>query len=70
MNGWNKGRITGWPSQNQPAQADQANTEAETETEEADVEVVEETPPSKLAVLVTFFTSLVSSIIPEQPQVI
>jgi len=56
--------------QNQPAQADQANTEAETETEEADVEVVEETPPSKLAVLVTFFTSLVSSIIPEQPQVI
>jgi len=59
--------------QNQPPPVDQANIEAnttETETEEADVEAVEETPPSKLAVLVTFFTSLVSSIIPEQPQVI
>ena len=38
--------------------------------EEAEDPVVEEPTPSKLAVMVTFITTLVSSIIPEQPQVI
>jgi len=49
-----------------------SSSSAQTE-EENDSEVVveeEEVPPSKFAVLVTFFTSLISSIIPEQPQVI
>merc|ERR1712115_702590 len=52
----------------QPPPAEEINN---TETEENDFEVVEEEiPPSKFAVLMTFFTSLISSIIPEQPQVI
>jgi len=46
-----------------------APTEEENENEVV-VEEEEEVPPSKFAVLVTFFTSLISSIIPEQPQVI
>ena len=47
-----------------------AQTEEETESEVVVEEEEEEVPPSKFAVLVTFFTSLISSIIPEQPQVI
>jgi len=47
-----------------------AQTEEETDPEVVVEEEEEEVPPSKFAVLVTFFTSLISSIIPEQPQVI
>jgi len=54
----------------QPAPSDEATSEDNTETDDNDAEVVEEIQPSKFAILVTFFTSLVSSIIPEQPQVI
>ena len=57
----------------QPAQREEAaegeDGEDNGETEEAAVEQ-EEPAPSKLAVIVTFLTTLVSSIIPEQPQVI
>merc|ERR1711972_831776 len=53
--------------------ADEAGNEAgnsdETEEETAP-EADAQNAPSKFAVLVTFMTSLVSSIIPEQPQVI
>jgi len=45
-------------------------TEEENDNEPVVVEDEEEVPPSKFAVLLTFFTSLISSIIPEQPQVI
>ena len=58
----------------QPAQdEDRNNTEdaaEESAAEEVEEIIIEEPSPSKFAVLVTFFTSLVSSIIPEQPQVI
>jgi len=60
------------PQQQQGGGDEQEPQLAQTE-EENDSEVVveeEEVPPSKFAVLVTFFTSLISSIIPEQPQVI
>ena len=60
------------PQQQQGGGDEQEHQLAQTE-EENDSEVVveeEEVPPSKFAVLVTFFTSLISSIIPEQPQVI
>ena len=61
------------PQQQQRGGDEQEPQPAQTE-EENDSEVVveeeEEVPPSKFAVLVTFFTSLISSIIPEQPQVI
>ena len=53
--------------------ADEAGNEAENsdETEEeAAPEADAQNAPSKFEVLVTFMTSLVSSIIPEQPQVI
>ena len=46
------------------------NGEENVANEEAEDPVVEEPTPSKLAVMVTFITTLVSSIIPEQPQVI
>ena len=62
------------PAQQQAAQdQDRNNTEdaaEESAAEEAEEIIIEEPSPSKFAVLVTFFTSLVSSIIPEQPQVI
>lgn len=57
--------------QQQAAPSDDAPAEDTTaETDDNEPEVVEEIQPSKFAILVTFFTSLVSSIIPEQPQVI
>jgi len=62
--------------QQQPPQRDEAEgTEAGENQDHAEeaaeaVEVMEEPAPSKLAVIVTFLTTLVSSIIPEQPQVI
>jgi len=59
------------PQPEQPAQTEEANTEDNNaETEDTEAEVVEEIQPSKFPILLTFFTSLVSSIIPEQPQVI
>jgi len=60
------------PQQQQP-QGDEAEGVEEGENQEhaeEAVEVMEEPAPSKLAVIVTFLTTLVSSIIPEQPQVI
>ena len=60
------------PQQQQP-QGDEAEGVDEGENQdhaEEAVEVMEEPAPSKLAVIVTFLTTLVSSIIPEQPQVI
>ena len=48
---------------------DAADSSSDQEVDEEDVEI-EEPAPSKLAVFMTFCTSLVSSIIPEQPQVI
>ena len=59
--------------QQQPPQRDEAEGVDEGENQEhaeEAVEVMEEPAPSKLAVIVTFLTTLVSSIIPEQPQVI
>ena len=56
----------------QAAQREEAEADGEGEEvngEEAAVEI-EEPAPSKLALIVTFLTTLVSSIIPEQPQVI
>jgi len=58
--------------QQQPPLREEAEAEAEGEEvngEDAAMEI-EEPAPSKLAVIVTFLTTLVSSIIPEQPQVI
>ena len=57
----------------QPPQRDEGESTEEGEDQdhvEEAVEVLEEPAPSKLAVIVTFLTTLVSSIIPEQPQVI
>lgn len=57
----------------QPPQRDEGERTEEGEDQEhveEAVEVLEEPAPSKLAVIVTFLTTLVSSIIPEQPQVI
>jgi len=52
--------------------AEEANVEAadSDETNEEEAPLVEEPKPSRLALVFTFFTTLVSSIIPEQPQVI
>eukprot|EP00090_Calanus_glacialis_P047357 TRINITY_DN9793_c0_g1_i1.p1 TRINITY_DN9793_c0_g1~~TRINITY_DN9793_c0_g1_i1.p1 ORF type:complete len:375 (-),score=121.21 TRINITY_DN9793_c0_g1_i1:155-1279(-) len=56
-------------------QADENAEEANIETDDneenaAEAPVVEEPKPSKFAVVFTFFSTLVSSIIPEQPQVV
>merc|ERR1712096_448649 len=40
------------------------------ENDDIDTPVVEEPKPSRFAVVFTFFSTLVSSIIPEQPQVV
>ena len=58
------------PQQDQVEAQQPGQTEEENDGEGVVEEEVEEVPPSKFAVLVTFFTSLISSIIPEQPQVI
>jgi len=58
------------PQQEQGEAQQPGQTEEENDGEGVVEEEVEEVPPSKFAVLVTFFTSLISSIIPEQPQVI
>eukprot|EP00091_Calanus_sinicus_P022670 TRINITY_DN7300_c0_g1_i1.p1 TRINITY_DN7300_c0_g1~~TRINITY_DN7300_c0_g1_i1.p1 ORF type:complete len:373 (-),score=121.05 TRINITY_DN7300_c0_g1_i1:150-1268(-) len=51
--------------------AEEANVESDdSEENAADAPVVEEPKPSKFAVVFTFFSTLVSSIIPEQPQVV
>jgi len=49
---------------------EEANLESADESNEEEAPVVEEPKPSRLAVVFTFFTTLVTSIIPEQPQVI
>lgn len=57
------------PQQPPPREEAEGEGEEANNAEEPVVEM-EEPAPSKLAVIVTFLTSLVSSIIPEQPQVI
>jgi len=54
-------------------QDDQGANEADVETDDTDAvetPAVEEPKPSKFAVVFTFFSTLLSSIIPEQPQVV
>jgi len=54
-------------------QDDQVANEADVETDDTDAvetPAVEEPKPSKFAVVFTFFSTLLSSIIPEQPQVV
>ena len=50
--------------------ADETNVETDDNDDAVEVPVVEEPQPGKFAVIFTFFSTLMSSIIPEQPQVV
>jgi len=50
--------------------ADETNVETDDNDDAVEVPVVEEPQPSKFAVIFTFFSTLLSSIIPEQPRVV
>merc|ERR1711936_629049 len=69
-------QVQGGQENHQQLDGEQAGETAEeisednSDNESSDATVEEEPKPSKLAVIFTFFSTLVSSIIPEQPQVV